>query len=150
GLPAAQIIERQLAESGVSAELQAASRRIAADLTDGETVADIPPALAPFYRPSVQPYLMSWFALDPVEELSKVTCPVLILQGTTDLQVKVEDAQRLAAAQPKAKLILIDGMNHVLKAAPADRDANLQTYAAPSLPLAPQLIPAIVAFVAAP
>jgi pimeloyl-ACP methyl ester carboxylesterase len=150
GVPAAQIFERQLAEAGVSADLQAASRKIAADLIGGQTVADIPPPLAPLYRPSVQPYLISWFALDPAAELKKVDCPVLILQGTTDLQVVAADAQSLAAAQPKAKLVLIDGMNHVLKDAPADRAANLQTYAMPALPLAPQLIPTIVTFVAAP
>jgi hypothetical protein len=41
----------------------------------------------------------------------------------------------------------VDDMNHVLKEAPADRAANLATYADPSLPLAPRLVGRIEDFV---
>jgi len=144
--PAARLIERQLSAADLPLGLRETSRRIAASLQKGEPVADIPPELAALYRPGVQNYLMSWFPLDPAEELAKITCPVLIVQGTTDLQVTVPDAQRLAAAHPAAKLVLIEGMNHVLKEAPAERSANLRTYATPDLPLAPALLPAVVTF----
>src|SRR5581483_6442935 len=43
GAPAAEIIARQLADSGAPPELQAASKGIAATLLRGETVANIPP-----------------------------------------------------------------------------------------------------------
>jgi hypothetical protein len=75
------------------------------------------------------------------------SAPVLILQGTTDLQTSVEDARLLAAGHAGAKLVLLDGVNHVLKRAPLDRAANIATYADSSLPLASGVIPAIVAFV---
>jgi hypothetical protein len=39
-------------------------------------------------------------------------------------------------------------MNHVLKAAPQERAANLATYADPTLTLAPELVPVIVDFLA--
>ena len=43
----------------------------------------------------------------------------------------------MADAQPDAKLVLWEGVNHVLKVAPADRVANIANYNDPSLPLAP-------------
>lgn len=150
GEPAAQVIARQLAAAGVSEAVQAASRTISDSLMRGVPVGDVPPDLMMLYRPSVQPYLMSWLGLDPSAELARVACPVLIVQGTTDLQVTVDDARRLEAARPGARLILMPGMNHVLRAAPAERAENLQTYAMSDKPLAGDLLPAIAAFLKAP
>jgi uncharacterized protein len=116
--PAGNVIERQLAAAGVPERLQEASGQIITTLEEGRTVSDVPTALASLFRPSVQPYLISWLPLDPSAELAKVHVPVLIVQGTTDLQVTVGDARRLAAARPGASLTLIEGMNHVLKQAP--------------------------------
>ena len=145
--PAARIIERQLADAGLPGALQAQSRSITDRLELGAAVATIPPELHPLYRPSVQNYLMSWFRLDPSLELSRVHRRKLVVQGTTDLQVNVGDARRLAAFHASSELLLIDGMNHVLKEAPVERVQNLQTYSVPDLPLAPALVPAIVQFV---
>ncbi len=99
------------------------------------------------FRASVQPYLISWFKYDPAQEIKKLTIPVLILQGTTDVQVNVSDAQALKQADPQATLILIDGMNHILKASPADMQQNVATYHEPRLPLKPELVTAIDAFI---
>ena len=44
-------------------------------------------------------------------------------------------------------MVVLDGVNHVLKAAPLDRGANMATYADPSLPVAPGVADAIAAFV---
>ena len=60
-----------------------------------------------------------------------------------ELEPAVVDANRAVGAyrsrQPllDARLRLIEGMNHVLRSAPADRAANLRTYATPDLPLLP-------------
>jgi hypothetical protein len=43
--------------------------------------------------------------------------------------------------------VILPGVNHVLKAAPADRAGNMATYADPSLPLAPGVVDRIAAFV---
>jgi pimeloyl-ACP methyl ester carboxylesterase len=80
-------------------------------------------------------------------EGASVSAPVLILQGTTDLQVSVADAKLLAAGHPGAKVVLLDGVNHVLKRAPADRAANISTYSESNLPLAPDVVPIIADFV---
>jgi fermentation-respiration switch protein FrsA (DUF1100 family) len=39
---------------------------------------------------------------------------LLLVQGTADAQVRVDDARRLHAARPDAKLLLVEGMDHGL------------------------------------
>jgi hypothetical protein len=63
------------------------------------------------------------------------------------LQVTVDGAKRLSAANPKAKLLVIEGMNHVLKEVPADRDKQIASYSNPDLRLAPEFLVSIVDFV---
>jgi pimeloyl-ACP methyl ester carboxylesterase len=116
-------------------------------LAQGKAVADVNPMLAALFRPSVQPYLISWFKYDPQAELRKLTVPVLLVQGTQDMQVSLNEVQLLAAAAPKSKLVEVQNMNHVLKETTSDRTANFSTYSNPTLPLASQLMPAVVAFV---
>ena len=116
------------------------SERIMAALRKGETADDVPAPLMALYRPSVQPYLISIAKVDPTQEIAKLRMPVLIVQGDTDVQVSVEDAQLLAKANPNAKLQIVAGMNHVLKTA---AKGDLGAYAEPSLPLASGLVDAI-------
>jgi len=107
------------------------------------------PALLALFRPSVQDYMIDLMAQDPVKLLAGFKGPVLVLQGATDLQVSVDDAEMLAHARPGVQLVLLPGVNHVLKVAPADRAANLATYVDPSLPLAPGVADAVAGFVKA-
>lgn len=106
------------------------------------------PALAKgLFNPKVQNFLIDSFRLDPAALAKGASVPVLIVHGERDIQVSSADADRLKAAQPKAKLVVVPGMNHVLKLAPANRVGNAATYRDPSLPLAPGLVDAIIAFV---
>ncbi len=147
GKPIGQILARQLSNAGVSPKLQQISKKISESLERGVAVPNVPVELAALYQPRVQGYLMSWMPLDPAAELSQVSCPVLVVQGTTDLQVDLDDANRLAAALPSSKLVVIPGMNHILKTAPDDRAKNLATYQNSFLPLDPQLLPVLAKFV---
>ncbi|MBV9276943.1 MAG: alpha/beta hydrolase, partial [Candidatus Eremiobacteraeota bacterium] len=128
----------------------AAVQRITQSLRAGNAVSSVDQSLYMLFRPSVQPYLMSWFRFDPAVEIAKLSVPILIVQGTTDFQVGISDAQRLQSANPHAKLALIQGMNHILRDAPADRTANLATYAKPSLPLNAAVVRAIAGFILNP
>jgi pimeloyl-ACP methyl ester carboxylesterase len=127
------------------------SESILASLDHGQVVDPLPPAiqaipgLASLYRPSVQPYMISWFKYVPSVEIARLAIPVLLLQGTTDIQVSVDEAKALKAAKPDAELVLIEGMNHVLKTAPADRAQNAATYSNPDLPIVPDVPKAIIA-----
>lgn len=138
-------LRTQLADK-LPPDLLAASNRILAALERGATDADVPPALAALYRPSVQPYLISWMKYVPAERIVALRVPVLVVQGTTDIQVGVDEAQALAKAKPDAVLAIIPGMNHVLKEVPDDPQRQMASYGDPSLPLHPKLAPAIVAF----
>ena len=123
------------------------NERILASLERGETAAEVPPVLAAWYRPSVQPYLISVYKFVPAREIAALRAPVLIVQGTTDIQVGVDQARALKAARPDAVLLIVPGMNHVLKAVPANVADPVASYGDPTLPLHPQLAPPIVDFV---
>lgn len=119
-------------------------------LESGGTVdtSQFPAVVAGLFAPSVQGFLRDLFSHDPARLIAGISLPVLILQGDADLQIGVEDADILAAANGRAELALIPGANHVLKSAPAkDFSANLATYANPDLPLAPGVIDALAGFV---
>ena len=149
GTPGGPVMERQFSEGGLPSDLRLALRDILRALAAGQPVVEIPEPLRALFRPSVQPYLSSWLPIDPAVALSRVAVPVLVLQGTTDIQVGVADARILAAARPGARLTLIQGMNHILRDAPAQRAANVATYRDPALPLTAGLVPAIADFLRA-
>jgi len=116
-------------------------------LVQGHQVKRINPMLLSIFRPSVQPYLISWMRIDPAVEIGKLSIPILIAQGTTDIQVTTENAELLANANPLAELVIIEGMNHVLKMVEMDREKNMAAYINPELPISEELISAIVEFV---
>lgn len=109
----------------------------------GNTVDAIPAYLNAVFRPSVQPHMISWFKYSPSQEIVKINKPVLVVQGTTDIQVSVEDANALVAANKRAQLVTIDKMNHLFKYAEADRQTNILTYSQADLPIKPELVSAI-------
>jgi pimeloyl-ACP methyl ester carboxylesterase len=146
GRAAADILRTQLAGK-LPPELATQSDDILKNLEAGKTTGNPPPELAALYRESVQPYLISWFRYDPAKWIAPLTVPVLVVQGTTDLQVSVDDARRLAAANPKAKLLVVEGMNHVLKEVPPDREKQMASYSDPTLRLAPEFLTGVVDFV---
>ena len=107
----------------------------------------IPPYLLSIFRPTVQPYILSWMLHDPCQEINKLSIPVLLIQGSTDIQVTLSQATLLKECKPNATLAIIEGMNHILKQAPEDRLKNIATYTDEKLPLSPTLVTTIVTFV---
>lgn len=146
GRPAGVVLREQF--SGLPEPLKTQAYAAFTELEAGRTVSDFPAELASVFRPSVQPYLISWLPLDPAKLAATYRGPLFIGQGTTDLQVSMTDAEALAAARPDATMVRFEGANHMFKIAPADRDANIATYRDPSLPLAPGVVDAVAAFIA--
>lgn len=144
-----ELISEQLSGQ-LPPETVAQARAVMATMEAGnlpDSSVHIPPILASLFRPSVQPYLVSWFKYDPAVEIAKLRIPVLIVQGTTDIQVGMKDADTLAAAQPAGKLVVIEGMNHVLKTAPPGRAEQMATYSDPTLPVVPRLLGELAGFI---
>lgn len=146
GRPLGVVIREQLSARNMPAPLMSQIETALSELEHGRQIANVP-GLEALFRPSVQPYLISQLSIDPAKALAAVKAPVLILQGDHDLQVSIQDARLLAAAKPDAKLLILPGMNHVLKTAPNDRAGNFAAYADPSRPLAPGVMTAVLAFV---
>ena len=87
--------------------------------------------------------MQSWARYDPAAEIARAHLPVLIIQGGHDLQISEVDARALQSAQPAAKLVIIPAANHVFRAATDDRMAQLRLYTDPTIPIVPELTPAI-------
>jgi len=146
GRPLQQVLREQL-KAGTPAELYKTCDAILSELEAGRTVADPPKELAALFRPSVQPFLISAFKYDPAELAGAVRAPLLIVSGSTDIQVSAADAKRLAGANPKAKAVTVEGMNHVLKPVKdTNRLLQLPSYSDPTVPLHPELVPAVSGF----
>ena len=119
------------------------------ELKQGWLLEKVPTDLYVLFRPSVQPYLISWFKYNPQEEIAKLKIPVLILQGDLDVQVSEDEAELLHEACPNAKKVIIENMNHVLKNSHST-DVNEQlkdSYNNPTSPINTVLVESIVAFV---
>jgi uncharacterized protein len=144
----ASILRSQL-KGKLPAALSQRNESIIASLESGVEVADIPNELLSLYRPSVQPYLISWFKHVPANLIKAVCKNVLIIQGDTDIQVGAEEAMSLKAACPTAQLEIISGMNHVLKIVPTELQSQIASLGDPSLFLAPQLVSKVVTFLLA-
>ncbi len=151
GRPAWQVLLDQLRPK-VSLDQLAVITTVLEDLRRGRraTIPDRYPGLAALLRPSIQPFLISWFRYNPARELGRLRVPILIVGGTTDIQVPVSEAKILARANPRAGLVIIQGMNHVLKSVPPDMTRQIRSYGDPSLPLAPGLVAAVSRFVNGP
>ncbi len=141
------LLRRQLDAAGLPPVERARAENMLAALEAGQAVTDVPPEWLWLFRPGVQPYLISLARHDPADALARLGVPVLVAQGTTDIQVGEADARRLAASRSGVRLALIEGMNHVLKSAPPERSANIATYSEPALPVRVELVDAIADFV---
>ena len=144
GRPADKIIREQLSNQPDS--LQQQTSAIMDSLLQGKTV-NVDPSLNTLFRASVQPYLISWFKYDPQTEIKKLKIPVLIIQGTSDIQVTENDAKLLAAAKPGAQLVMIGNMNHIFRIVEGGREVNIATYSNPSLPISQKLVDVIADFI---
>lgn len=140
-----KILFNQLKEQ-LPSKLLTESEEVIQELKEGRTVDKVNPALENVFRPSAQPFLISWMKYTPTEEIKKLTIPILVINGNHDLQIPKQEGELLHQAIDSSELLIIDKMNHVLKEAPEDRDGNLETYANPDLPLADGLIDGIVDF----
>ncbi|MDB5132812.1 MAG: hypothetical protein JWR02_2561 [Mucilaginibacter sp.] len=116
-------------------------------LRKGKTTPNVDPALYYVAAPSKQHFLMSWCRLVPQRGIKRMKMPVMIIHGSTDLQIPVDNAEKLKKAKSDAVLLIINGMNHILKEAPANPDQNMATFYKPDLPLKPELVAGMVDFI---
>ncbi|WP_158156750.1 alpha/beta fold hydrolase [Pseudomonas sp.] len=146
GRPLDQVIAEQL-KGRLPPDLEQRSTQLLQRLKAGQYDGDVPAPLQVIFRPSVQPYLVSLLRQDPAAAFGRLKVPALIIQGRNDIQVGVADARALKAAKPDAQLVVVDGMNHVMRIVDDNLKAQVASYNNPNLPLADALGSALTGFI---
>ena len=148
GRMASDVIEEQLSEQGQAESVLKMVASMNDTLKNGKLIENVPRGFEALFRPSVQPYLISWYKHNPQQIIATLKIPILIVQGTTDIQVSVKDAKLLKLAVPNAKLLLINNMNHVFKFCDSSNpQAQNETYIHPNLPIVEELVTAMISFI---
>jgi pimeloyl-ACP methyl ester carboxylesterase len=141
------VVRDQFERGGAATDIKRKVDEILTALEAGREVADVPPALAPLFRPSVQPFIRSIAAIDPTRDVAAVAARVMIVGGGRDVQVTRGDFDALAAARPDADKLWDESMSHTLKVASRDPASQQKAYTDPTLPLVDGLAAAIAAFI---
>ena len=147
GRPIDVILEEQMKHQPLPDSVKQQIPAIFNQLKQGKEVDNFPTDLAPLFRKSVQPYMISWLKYSPEKEIKKLKCPILILQGSCDIQVKEEDANNLHEANKKSTLDIIPFMSHTLKNAGKNCIDQTSTYTDGDMPINKLLVEDIVKFI---
>ncbi|AMC10608.1 hypothetical protein Lupro_04850 [Lutibacter profundi] len=120
---------------------------VLSELKKGNVVEKFNPMLNSLFNKQVQPFLISWIKYNPQQEIKKLTIPVLIINGTNDIQVSISDAELLHKANSTSELVLIKNMNHIFKEINGDINENMLSYTNPNLPIMKELVNSITTFI---
>lgn len=123
------------------------TKRVFDILRSGQTTTDYPPALASVFDLSVQRFMMSWMKYNPAVVIKDLKIPVLLINGTKDLQVESAEARMLHEANEKSELKLIEKMNHVLFIIEGDAQENAKSYNDHNAKISEELVKDIVDFI---
>lgn len=145
GRPFVTVLREQLSRQLDSANLARFDTAMARYLGDGPV--EPPPGLGMLFLPVNRRFVQTTAAFDATATVARIPVPVLIVQGAADLQVRVADAEALHAARPDARLAILPGVNHVMKHAEGPLGAQLASYRDPTMPVAPELIEAVAAWI---
>jgi pimeloyl-ACP methyl ester carboxylesterase len=145
GQPIDVVITEQIGNMDPS--LIDATKKAFESLKAGKTTTNYPPPLAPVFRADVQPFIMNWMQYDPQESIKSLKIPVLIINGTSDLQVSVDEAQLLKNASDLSEIKIIKNMNHVLFIIEGDQLVNSKSYNETSRKISEELITTISSFI---
>ena len=128
-------------------QFTADTKRIFNILKSGKTTTDYPVALSSIFNIETQRFFMSWMKHNPVDIISTLNIPTLIINGTKDLQVSEAEALLLKEAAKDASIQIIKNMNHVMVTIAGDDLENSKSYNESQRPLADGLLEKIVSFI---
>ncbi|MEM9270202.1 MAG: alpha/beta fold hydrolase [Pseudomonadota bacterium] len=140
--PLGQVLLSQLEAQGLAPKEMDAARALIAGFEAGQdptSLRAIPNSLRPLFPPSLNGYWRDLVSHDPTALIKNWHGPALIIQGDADIQMGMDDAERLHGAAPNAERLDLDGGTHLLKV--GDPKDPLATYRNPDLPLHPALLP---------
>jgi pimeloyl-ACP methyl ester carboxylesterase len=113
------IIREQLKDQ-LPEEARKPTEALIQSLEAGKTFDDVPKEVptkvaSTVFHKNGQQMLISLFKCDPAVEVGKLGCPVLVVSGSYDLQMREIEGKKLAAGAKGAKHVVLKGMSHVLK-----------------------------------
>jgi pimeloyl-ACP methyl ester carboxylesterase len=147
GRPFLTLLRSQLAAQLDSANMVAYDSAMARYLR-GDSIGTVHPGIQPLFQPAHREYIRTSAEYDPAAEVARLKVPVLIVQGRTDVQVSVEDAEALHRAAPGATFVLLDGANHLFKPVrEMTQAAQLPSYTDPAWAIVPELPEAIAKWI---
>ena len=152
GRPLADVMRQQFKANPANAPVLGQALAAIDSLEAGKTFdpAGLHPGLAPMFATKVQAYLIDFFHYNPATLAAAYKGPMLVLQGNRDLQVTLEDAAILKNAHLSAKLMIVPGVNHVLKPVAGEgMAANAATYGDASIAIDPAVVDGIATAVLA-
>ena len=123
------------------------AKRVFSIMKKGKVTSDFPQALTSIFDLEVQPFMTSWMAYNPQEEISGLEIPILIANGTKDLQVSEDEASFLHSANSNSTLKIIEKMNHILVPIDGDTLENSKSYNESQRKISEELIKVIVSFI---
>ncbi|MDO1499955.1 alpha/beta hydrolase [Winogradskyella maritima] len=123
------------------------TKKVVASLKDGKKTKDYPKELGSMFREDLQEFMISWMKYNPTEELKDLDIPILIINGTKDLQVPETEAVLLKESNPKAELVIIENMNHVLFEIKGNDLENSKSYNESFRPISEELVSSILTFI---
>lgn len=123
------------------------TKRVISSLKEGKTTTDFPVALASLFNADIQPFMINWMSYNPTGIIKDLDMPILLINGTKDLQVSVKEAELLKESNDKAELIIIENMNHVLFEIEGDDLENSKSYNESFRTISPQLIKSVIDFI---
>ena len=147
GRPIGQLMIEQFETNPAYSPFVTEIHAIVTDLEAGESrdPASVSALLRSLFSTGLQRYMIDLFSYDPTEAAKDWNGPVLIVQGTEDIQVRPHNADLLSRAMSQSTRINLVGGTHMLKAAVEENP--LATYTEPSLPLHEKLVPGIASFI---
>lgn len=145
GQPIDSVIVNQIGKQMPGLEISA--RSAFQEMRKSGSTSSFNPSLASIFKPQLQPFMLSWMEHDPAEVIKELDIPVLIIDGSEDLQVSMDEAKKLLHAKPDAEYVSIEGMNHIFRNIEGDDLENQKSYNEANRPLHPELVPTLVNFI---
>jgi len=123
------------------------TKRVLQVLKSGETTTEFPQALGSIFNLEIQPFMINWMQYNPQELIENLEMPVLIINGTKDLQVSATEAQLLKTHKTDAELVIVENMNHLLFEINGDDLVNTKSYNEMNHPIMPEVVEVMVNFI---
>ena len=145
GKPIDEVILDQVAQ--MDSSLVKPARKAFVEIKAERLTRNYPQALNSVFSPDLQPFMRSWMAYHPSDQIRHLDIPILIVSGTKDLQVPVSEAELLYKNATNARLEIIENLNHVLFIIEGKTLENSKSYNESFRPISQILIQKIVAFI---